>query len=82
MATATEINQLFFEVLIAPAYDEDALELLKGKTNRIVLETTGEIALNPKMVRTDLNGELNQDRDSLTETQAKMTTVKATLPTA
>lgn len=81
LATATEINQLFFEVLIAPAYDADALELLKGKTNRIVLETTGDIALNPKMVRTALNGQLIQDRDSVTEKQADMKPVTETLPT-
>ncbi|MFN4863026.1 MAG: bifunctional phosphoribosylaminoimidazolecarboxamide formyltransferase/IMP cyclohydrolase PurH, partial [Bacteroidota bacterium] len=81
LATATEINQLFFEVLIAPAYDADALELLKGKNNRIVLETTGNIALNPNMVRTALNGQLIQDRDSLTETQLNMTAVTETLPT-
>lgn len=81
LATATEINQLFFEILIAPAYDADALELLKGKTNRIVLETTGDIALNPKMVRTALNGQLIQDRDSVTEKQADMNPVTETLPT-
>ena len=81
LATATEINQLFFEVLIAPAYDADALELLKGKTNRIVLETTGDIALNPKMVRTALNGHLIQDRDAVTETQSDMKPVTETLPT-
>jgi len=81
LATATEINQLFFEVLIAPAYDADALELLKGKTNRIVLETTGDIALNPKMVRTALNGHLIQDRDAVTETKSDMKPVTETLPT-
>ena len=81
LATATEINQLFFEVLIAPAYDADALALLKGKTNRIVLETTGEIQLNPNMVRTALNGQLIQDRDSITETKANMTAVTEVLPT-
>jgi phosphoribosylaminoimidazolecarboxamide formyltransferase/IMP cyclohydrolase len=81
LATATEINQLFFEVLIAPAYDADALALLQGKTNRIVLETTGEIQLNPNMVRTALNGQLVQDRDSITETKANMTAVTEVLPT-
>jgi phosphoribosylaminoimidazolecarboxamide formyltransferase/IMP cyclohydrolase len=81
LATATEINQLFFEVLIAPAYDADALALLQGKTNRIVLETTGEIQLNPNMVRTALNGQLIQDRDSITETKANMTAVTEVLPT-
>ena len=81
LATATEINQLFFEVLIAPAYDAQALELLKGKTNRIVLETTGEVLLKSPMTRTALNGVLVQDRDLLTETQGQMKTVTNTLPT-
>lgn len=36
-ATATKINDLFFEILIAPAFDDDALELLKEKKNRILL---------------------------------------------
>jgi phosphoribosylaminoimidazolecarboxamide formyltransferase/IMP cyclohydrolase len=81
LATATEINNLFFEVLIAPAYDADALELLKGKTNRIVLETTGEVLLKSPMTRTALNGVLVQDRDLLTETKTNMTPVTTTLPT-
>ena len=82
LATATEINNLFFEVLIAPAYDQDALELLKGKTNRIVLETTNRVELNPVMVRSALNGQLIQDRDIVTETKANMTAATETLPTA
>jgi phosphoribosylaminoimidazolecarboxamide formyltransferase/IMP cyclohydrolase len=57
------------------------LELLKGKANRIVLETTGEIALNPKMVRTALNGQLIQDRDNITEKQADMKPVTEKLAT-
>ena len=81
LATATEINNLFFEVLIAPSYDADALELLKGKTNRIVLETTGEVLLKSPMTRTALNGVLVQDRDLLTETKTNMTPVTTTLPT-
>ena len=82
LATATEINNLFFEVLIAPSYDNDALELLKGKTNRIVLETSGTVLLNPTMIRTALNGHLVQDRDAVTENQTHMSAVTSTAPTA
>ena len=82
LATATEINNLFFEVLIAPSYDNDALELLKGKTNRIVLETSGTVLLNPTMIRTALNGHLVQDRDAVTENQTNMSAVTSTAPTA
>ena len=37
-ATASAINEIFFEVLIAPAFDEDALQILKSKKNRILLQ--------------------------------------------
>ena len=59
-STAEEIQKLFFEVLIAPAYDEDALPVLKSKKNRIIL-IQKEIALPNKSVRTALNGTLVQD---------------------
>ena len=38
MQAATDINDLFFEVLIAPAFNEDALSVLKSKKNRILLQ--------------------------------------------
>jgi len=38
LAVAEKINELFFEVLIAPGFDEDALTLLKNKKNRIILK--------------------------------------------
>ena len=37
-ATAEAINEIFFEVLIAPSFDEDALAILKSKKNRILLQ--------------------------------------------
>jgi phosphoribosylaminoimidazolecarboxamide formyltransferase / IMP cyclohydrolase len=68
MATATLINELFCEVLIAPSYDEDALELLKSKKNRIIL-VQKETALPQQQVRSILNGVLVQDRDAKSETK-------------
>lgn len=65
-ATADEMNKIFFEVAIAPAYDEDALEILKAKKNRILL-ILKDGKLQSKNVRTVLNGMLSQDRDSKTE---------------
>ena len=44
LATAEEINNLFYEVLIAPSFASDALELLKGKKNRVLLQQN-EVAL-------------------------------------
>jgi phosphoribosylaminoimidazolecarboxamide formyltransferase/IMP cyclohydrolase len=61
-ATAEEIQKLFFEVLIAPAYDDDALPLLKLKKNRIILIQKNVILPN-KSLRSALNGTLVQDKD-------------------
>jgi phosphoribosylaminoimidazolecarboxamide formyltransferase/IMP cyclohydrolase len=66
-ATAEEIHKLFCEVVIAPSYDDDALKILKGKKNRIVL-IQNEIALPDMQVRTCLNGVLLQDKNAKTDT--------------
>ncbi|MCJ7757874.1 MAG: bifunctional phosphoribosylaminoimidazolecarboxamide formyltransferase/IMP cyclohydrolase [Gillisia sp.] len=65
-ATAEEIHKLFCEVVIAPTYDAEALEVLKGKKNRIIL-IQKEIELPEKQVRSCLNGVLVQDRNSKTD---------------
>jgi len=65
-ATAEEIHKLFCEVVIAPTYDAEALEILKGKKNRIIL-IQKEIELPEKQVRSCLNGVLVQDRNSKTD---------------
>lgn len=66
--TATLINELFCEVLIAPGYDAEALELLKSKKNRIIL-VQKETTLPQQQVRSILNGVLVQDRDAKSETK-------------
>ena len=66
-ATAEEIHNLFCEVVIAPSYSDDALEILKGKKNRIIL-IQKEIKLPESTVRTCLNGTLVQEKDSKTDT--------------
>lgn len=68
-ATAEEIQKLFFEVLIAPAYDEDALPILTAKKNRIIL-IQKDVELPKTSVRTALNGTLVQDKDLVMETAA------------
>lgn len=78
--TASEINKLFFEVIIAPAYDEKALNLLRSKQNRIIL-LQKEFNLPSKLIRTALNGHLEQDRDFKTETMADMKPVTTAVPT-
>ena len=72
---ATLINSLFFEVIIAPNYSENALSILSVKTNRIILRSKNIKSVKQKLVRTILNGSLIQDRDNLTETKENMKTV-------
>ena len=50
-ATATAINEIFFEVLIAPSFDEDALQILKSKKNRILLKVKGQNLLPDKQIQ-------------------------------
>lgn len=81
LATAEEVNKLFCEVIIAPGYDAEALELLKSKKNRVIL-VQKNVALPKKQFRTILNGVLEQDKDLKTAnaTDFKLVTKKA--PTA
>lgn len=60
--TAADINSLFFEVLIAPSYNEEALNILRGKKNRIILKRN-EVKLPAKQFKTLLNGIIEQDKD-------------------
>jgi phosphoribosylaminoimidazolecarboxamide formyltransferase/IMP cyclohydrolase len=69
LTTAELINELFCEVIIAPAYAQDALTLLESKKNRIIL-VQKNVELPQKQFRTILNGVLEQDKDLLTETAA------------
>lgn len=64
--TAEQMNKIFFEVVIAPAYNEDALAILKEKKNRIILESQNIAPTNVKF-RSLLGGVLVQDRDSYVE---------------
>ena len=62
-ATAAAINELFFEVLIAPAFEQDALSILQSKKNRILLQLK-QSALPKQQFKSLLNGVLLQDYDS------------------
>jgi phosphoribosylaminoimidazolecarboxamide formyltransferase/IMP cyclohydrolase len=81
VTSAEEINKLFFEVIIAPAYDVNAMEVLKTKPNRIILQQK-ETKLAAKSFRTLLNGVIEQDKDLKTETTTDMQTVTKTSPTS
>jgi len=63
-ATAEAINEIFFEVLIAPSFNEDALTVLRSKKNRILLRHKEQRTRNKaEMYRSLLNGVLIQDTD-------------------
>ncbi len=64
--TATELDNLFFEILLAPDYAEEALQILKSKKNRILLKTN-KFQRPAQKIRTVLNGVLVQDRDTKAE---------------
>ena len=81
LATAEEINKLFCEVVIAPAYDQEAIDLLEEKKNRIIL-IINEVELPQKNVRTCLNGVLVQDKDNVTDSKSHLKTVTNSAPTA
>ena len=76
--TAILINDLFCEVLIAPAYSKEAVELLQSKKNRIIL-VQNDIELPTILVRSALNGYLVQDADLATEGQDQIAQVVNTL---
>jgi len=78
--TAKEIDKLFFEVLIAPGFENDTLVTLKQKKNRILLELH-PFAFPEKNFRSLLNGVVEQDRDWKTDTIADMKQVTKAAPT-
>ncbi len=80
VATAEELNKLFMEILIAPAYEPEALALLQSKKNRILLQRKN-VELPAKMFKTILNGVLEQDKDLVVETASQFKTVTVKAPT-
>ncbi len=79
-ATAEAIDAIFFEIIAAPAYDADALEVLKRKKNRMILVTRPAARPGVK-VRTALNGVLTEEADRVTASAATMRTATAKAPT-
>ena len=79
LATANEIHTLFCEVVIAPSFATDALEVLKGKKNRIIL-VQNEVEMPEMIARTCLNGVLLQEKDHKTDTVADLTTATKSAP--
>jgi phosphoribosylaminoimidazolecarboxamide formyltransferase / IMP cyclohydrolase len=80
LETASEINKLFCEVVIAPKFGINAISILSEKKNRILL-VQKNIALPNKSVRTCLNGFLVQEKDLKTDENADLKTVTKNKPT-
>ena len=78
--TANKIHTLFCEVVIAPSFSDEALSILKGKKNRIIL-IQKEVELPTTTVRTCLNGSLVQDKDSITDQLSDLKYVTDSKPT-
>jgi len=77
--TASEVDKIFFEIIIAPGFTNEALEILKQKKNRIILvrKSTERPASG---FRSLLNGVLWQESDRSTETAAAMKPVTLRKP--
>ncbi len=78
---AEEINKIFFEVIIAPAYDADALVILEQKKNRIVL-VRKECKTCPMQFRSLLNGALMQEKDLSIQTESDLVAMTEKQPSA
>ena len=72
--TAEEINKLFFEILVAPGFDDAALATLKSKKNRIILKLN-DFKRPAKNVRANLNGYLVQDADNIADKKESFSAV-------
>ena len=79
-ATAQEINKLFYEVLIAPDYTPEALEILRGKKQRILLKIK-DFYQKAVSFKSLLNGVIQQETDLKTETEKDLKFVTAKRPT-
>lgn len=77
--TAEELNKLFFEVLIAPSYKKEALNILTSKKNRIILKRN-PVQLPSKQFKTLLNGVIEQDKDLKMETVEDLKPVTNKVP--
>lgn len=78
-ATAEEMHKIFFEVVIAPDYHDDALTVLQQKKKRIILKQK-QFHFGKNQVRTLLNGTLHQEKDLKTEQAAELETATTKEP--
>ena len=77
--TAKEIDKIFFEIIIAPGYSDEALDILKQKKNRIILVRKDGLKTD-SVFRSLLNGVLWQEKDKTRESKAEMKPVTIRVP--
>lgn len=77
--TAEEVNKLFFEIIIAPSFEKNTLDILKIKKNRIILQYNFP-RLPKKQFRSILNGVLEQEKDLKIEKLEEMKVVSNKQP--
>ena len=77
--SAKKMNTLFFEIIIAPSYQEKALTILKSKKNRIILVQKGAIK-NQRSYKSILNGRLEQDVDNIKNDDSNWDRVTKMMP--
>ena len=80
LSAAEEINKLFFEILIAPDYSHEALDLLKSKKNRNILKQKQSLETH-KQFKSLLNGVIAQDFDNNTDQEGNLKLVTKKKPT-
>jgi phosphoribosylaminoimidazolecarboxamide formyltransferase/IMP cyclohydrolase len=80
---AAAIHEIFFEVIIAPAYDQEALAILSQKKNRIILVLKSpEKATQKQQYRSILNGVLVQDKNESVQTSENLQVVTEEAPSS
>jgi phosphoribosylaminoimidazolecarboxamide formyltransferase/IMP cyclohydrolase len=79
--TASEINKLFYEVLIAPGFSAEALQVLQKKEQRILLKIK-EFEVQPRSFRSLLNGVVEQEADLRSESASDLKAVTKRAPSA
>lgn len=77
---AVEISKIFFEIIIAPSYTKEALEILESKKNRIIIVLKNS-KYAPTQFRTLLNGVIEQQKDLIVETSDNLTSIANVKPT-
>jgi phosphoribosylaminoimidazolecarboxamide formyltransferase / IMP cyclohydrolase len=79
LSAAEELNKLFFEILIAPSFDDEALALLRSKKNRMILRQGKGLAAK-KQFKSILGGVIEQDADLKTDSREDIKVVTKRIP--